>query len=206
MFNLSPKKEPLLFWRVFNFNVMEEIWKDVTGYEGLYQVSNLGRVKRLKYYRENILTGGLSLIKSKILKPVKHCNGYLFVSLCDGNQTEQSIHRLVATAFILNPENKPQINHKSGIKTVNFPENLEWCTASENILHAYKTGLRPQGENHHKAKLKGIEVYIIRTKYKTGLYSLRELSKLHGIGYSSIRDIVTEKTWKHGYHANNDNI
>ena len=99
----------------------QEIWKDITGYEGLYQVSNLGRVKSLKNDKE------------KILKPVISSKGYLFVNLCkQGKQKPTNIHRIVAKAFIPNPNNLPIINHKDEDKTNNCVNNLEWCTYQYN--------------------------------------------------------------------------
>ena len=92
-----------------------EQWRDIEGFDGLYQVSNQGRVKSLKYGKE------------KILKGVKSCNGYLTVGLCkDGKEVRKYIHRLVAEAFLPNPQNLPQVNHKDEDKTNNCVENLEW--------------------------------------------------------------------------------
>lgn len=102
----------------------EEIWKDIEGYEGLYQVSNIGRVKSLNYNR----TG-----EEKILKLCK-VRGYLYVGLCkDGKNKSLKVHRLVATAFIPNPENKPNIDHINTIRTDNRVENLHWVTQRENV-------------------------------------------------------------------------
>ena len=103
---------------------MEELWKDIDGYEGLYQVSNLGNVKSLNYNR----TG-----KERILKPGNNGLGYLNVLLCKNGKTKTfKIHRLVANAFIPNPYNKPEVNHKDENKTNNCVDNLEWMTSKEN--------------------------------------------------------------------------
>lgn len=101
-----------------------EVWKDIPNYEGLYQVSSWGRVKSLNYNH----TG-----KERILKPQKNTFEYLHISLCkDSKRKTFTVHRLVATAFIPNPYNLPQINHKDENKENNHVDNLEFCTAKHN--------------------------------------------------------------------------
>jgi hypothetical protein len=113
---------------------MEEVWRDIVGYERLYQVSNWGRVKSLP--RNGTIK------EERILKPRVTKNGYLYVHFRNGNISKYvKIHRLVAEAFIPNPENKPQVNHINGNKLDNRVDNLEWNTASENTMHAFKLGL-----------------------------------------------------------------
>lgn len=113
---------------------MKEVWKDIKGYEGLYQVSNLGRIKSLPRKR--------TIKTERILSPKFNKGGYLEVALCKNSKYKMCrVHRLVASAFIQNPENKREVNHIDGNKLNNKADNLEWVTPSENIRHAFKTGL-----------------------------------------------------------------
>lgn len=137
---------------------MKEIYLPIKDYESLYEVSNLGNVKSL---RRNI-----------ILIPNKR-HGYVTVELPKKNA--QLIHRLVGKAFLLNPENKPYINHINGIKNDNRVSNLEWCTPKENTIHAYKLGLQvqPKRQKQNQPNQKEI-IDIINNEY---YFSIREANK-----------------------------
>ena len=110
----------------------QEIWKDIQGYEGLYQISNLGRVKSLE--RIIITNNGITKkISEKILKPYLKGNGYYNIVLRKDSKTKcYFVHRLVAKEFIPNPDNLPQVNHKDENKLNNNVDNLEWCTSKYN--------------------------------------------------------------------------
>ena len=126
---------------------MKEIWKDVVGWEGLYQVSNLGRVKSLPWvgHHKNDI----------IMKMFGNGTGYLTVMLYKPAK-KKLVHRLVAEAFIPRPDGKAQINHIDGNKTNNRVDNLEWCTQSENMRHRVDVlGIRPA--SHHVVKVRCIE-------------------------------------------------
>jgi hypothetical protein len=114
-----------------------EIWKDVIGYEGLYQVSNLGNVKRISSFRgvNKKYLNGYNLI------PIDNGKGYLRIKLTKNNKSKRiMLHRIIAEAFIENKHNKPFINHINSDRKDNSIENLEWCTQSENVKHAVKVG------------------------------------------------------------------
>ena len=124
---------------------MEEVWKDVAGYEGLYQVSNLGRIKSMERYckdRSSVRLIPETFKKASLSGTEKNGQHYLQVALFkDGKRRLYRIHRIVAEMFIPNPENKEVVNHKNGNKHDNRVDNLEWCTNAENNAHAISTGL-----------------------------------------------------------------
>lgn len=109
---------------------MTEIWKDIVGYEGLYQVSNLGNVKRLKGYKGR---GKGYIVEEHLIQPSINSRGYQNVVLCKNGKTKTfSMHRLVAIAFLDNSDNLPQVNHKDENKLNNCVDNLEWCDSKYN--------------------------------------------------------------------------
>ncbi|HRZ18590.1 MAG TPA: NUMOD4 domain-containing protein [Methanofastidiosum sp.] len=136
---------------------MEETWKDIPSYEGMYQASSLGRIKSLERISLCAMpNGGIAhrRIKEKILKPYVIKSGYQVVSLSkEGKIKDFLVHRLIAQTFISNPNNKIWINHKNGIKKDNMINNLEWCNPSENIIHAYNNHLMKKGSEHKDAKV-----------------------------------------------------
>lgn len=132
----------------------KEIWKPIKDFEG-YEVSNMGQVRSLNYER----TG-----KIKILKPSAQKNKYLRVNLSkNGKHYTKRVHRLVAETFIPNIENKPQVNHIDGNKGNNRVSNLEWATRSENMKHAYNTGLHELPNNKGKNNPKSKKVICVTT-------------------------------------------
>ena len=123
-----------------------EVWKSIQDYEGLYEVSNFGRVRSLDRFVVASYNS-IALKKGKILKPGIDYKGYLRVYLSkNGKNKTIKIHRLVALTFIPNPNNLPQVNHKNNIKTKIMSENLEWITNLDNIRHAWKNGYK---NNNH---------------------------------------------------------
>src|SRR5699024_6607739 len=160
---------------VGNFKIVIEKWKDITGYEGLYQVSSLGRVKRLEGTRK-VIRGEeeyTQKLKGRIVTPQVKCNNkntYLSVKLYKNNKYKKMyIHRLVAQAFLSNPHNKSTVNHKNGLKFDNHISNLEFMTSSEQTQHAYKTGLL-------KRKISDDDALFINSNY--GKYSVQELAEM----------------------------
>lgn len=159
--------------------IEDEIWKDILEYEGLYQVSNLGRVKRL----ERIGRRG-KIIKERILKFGKSSKGYCIVSLCkEANKKTCPVHRLVAKTFINNEQGKPQVNHKDENKTNNNVTNLEWVTAKENINYGSRT------TRTSKSKSKRIKVIYQDNTYEFW-DSATEFEKSFGISRGCVNNVL----------------
>lgn len=179
-----------------------EVWKDIKGYEGIYQISIKGRVKSLERYRER-KDGVLMRDKERFLKLRSDSNGYFKVDLTKGGTRKTIlVHRLVANAFIPNPENKPKVNHKDGIKSNNEVTNLEWNTVSENIKHAYETALKKstmlKGAENIRSKLSEIQIQYIRENYipKDKEFGTKALGEKFGVSQNAISKIVNFKVWK----------
>jgi len=175
--------------------MQEEIWKEVVGYESYYLVSNLGRVRSLDRYCPNRTGSGKQT--GRILKQTKCVKGYLRVAFSLNKIKKQvSVHRLVAKAFIENPENKEQVNHKNCIKDDNNVNNLEWCTNIENVKHAYDNNLirLNYGEKHHNSKLKNHQVLSIRERISNGESRLA-IAKEHNMSLVAICNIYNLKTY-----------
>ena len=145
---------------------MNEIYKDIKGYEGKYQVSNLGNVKSLHYGNTT---------KEKLLKPVLHKDGYLFVSL--GHDNTKAIHRLVAETFIPNLNNMPIVNHKDENKQNNSVDNLEWCSYKYNSN--YGTNIERIAKNESKP----INQYDLQGNFIKSWNSGTEIKRI--LGYSN---------------------
>lgn len=171
---------------LFN-KTMEEMWKDIKGYEGLYQISNLSRV--------------LSIKSGIILRQTLDC-GYCRVKLQHKRITKTvRVHRILAEAFIPNPDNKPQINHKNGIKHDNLLSNIEWCTGKENVVHAHKNGLctktiLTESQINNLRKINSKKVIDIETKviYQNAFIA----AAIYGINKNTLRQYllgyITNKT------------
>lgn len=172
-----------------------EIWKEIEGYNGVYFVSNIGNVKSINHYL--LGRNGSGKQTGRILKPQKSYKGYLRIALSNNKIIfTTGAHRLVATAFIPNPENKPQVNHINGIKTDNCVENLEWCTNSENQSHAVKNGLcRPNySEKHHNSKLTNQQVLLVRMLNKNGRTG-NSLVREFEVSNVAMNNILRNKTY-----------
>jgi hypothetical protein len=181
-----------------------EVWKDVVGYEGLYQVSNFGNVRSLDRI-VNKPNGVSYLRKGKICTQSKSNLGYMTVGFTVNNKkVNKYVHRLVAEAFITNMNNYLQVNHIDCDKTNNRMYNLEWCTNSQNHIHASKNGLNKlhlhrvvySGEENCRSLLTKEQVLEIKQKYIPYKYSAKKLSKEYGVSESCITHILNNTSWK----------
>lgn len=171
-----------------------EMWRPCPGYETLYEVSSLGSVRSI----DRIVGKRRGVVKSKILKPYVNRRGYLEVRLfTQSSPLPRVVHRLVAKAFIDNPNSLPQVNHIDGNKFNNASDNLEWINNSENQKHAYKLGLQPSraGENNSKAKITDKDVTLLKQLYNSGK-SVVEVSNIMNVSLDSTRQIIYGRTWK----------
>ena len=179
-------------------NLDGEIWKPVKGYEGRYEVSNMGRVKSLGRYRYG-KKGGTYAVKERILSNTICGAGYHRICMfMDGNRDYNLVHRLVAENFIPNTNHKDQVNHIDGDKWNNKVSNLEWVTQSENMIHSYKNGLhkKQKGSKRYCAKLNEHIVAEIKKDVKMGV-KLKYLAKQHNVNPVTISDIKRGRTWRH---------
>lgn len=171
--------------------------KPIKDLENLYEVDEFGNIYSLPKIKKTPTTEFLS--KEKILKPYKNCWGYMLVDMRkDGKRYLKCVHRLVAEAFIPNPQNKPQVNHIDGNKKNNCVENLEWCTCSENQYHAFKTSLKPKGIKHPFSKFTKDDIIYIKNNYQKNKkgFGIRSLAKKFGVCDSTIRQIIIGQTYK----------
>lgn len=168
-------------------------WRDIDGFEGLYQVSNNGQVRSL----------ARPTTFDRVLKPVLR-GGYHCVSLSKKGLSRQiHIHTLVASAFVSRLFGRTFINHKDGNKLNNRSGNLEWCTRSENDLHAYRTGLRKptQGEKNGQARLTGADIHWIYDH--SAEFTQKQIANRFGVSNQHVSDILTGKKWRHIYESRN---
>lgn len=166
---------------------MTEIWKNIVGYEGIYEVSNFGRVRTVK--------------NGRMHKERLTFDGYVKATLTVNSKSKDfRVHRLVAQSFIPNPENKETVNHKDGVKTNNYVDNLEWATRSEQVYHSYELGLKiaMSGEKHSNSKLTPEEVREIRKIYVKGdkKFGAMNLGRIYNVGATTIENVVKRKTYK----------
>lgn len=160
---------------------LAEEWRQPARLLGFYSVSNLGRVRSEQGRKAG-----------RILKPQYHPKGYEIANLfVDGKRIPVKIHRLVAEEFVPNTDNKPQVNHKDGVKANNLATNLEWATNRENQIHAFKLGLNKITTR----KLTFAQAEEIRALYATGNYTTRKLGDMFGISFVGVQNIVNRRQY-----------
>ena len=182
---------------------LNEYWLDIPNYKGYYQISNYGSVRSLDRIIKD-KNGKTQAIKGKVLKLRINSGGYHCVGLSkNGNKATFSVHQLVAQTFIPNPDNKRTVNHINGIKTDNKISNLEWTTYSENLFHAYDSGLRTPislksiGQKNYKCKLKPEQVIEIKRLLTAGNLTHQEIANRFGVSISTVGSIKRNKSWSY---------
>ncbi len=181
-------------------SIVDEIWKDVAGFEGYYQVSNLGRVRSL----DRVLTltsRGTTYSRTKrgrILAPSLR-RGYCVIALnCQAKPLQVAVHALVAQAFIGDRPKGFQVNHIDGDKTNKCLSNLEYCSPKGNTRHAYAIGLCDSkiGDNHHAAVLRSVDIPVILDRLRSG-DTCQKVADDYGVARSCITAISKGKLWRH---------
>jgi len=168
---------------------MNEKWRDIAGYEGIYQVSSLGHVKRI--------ARGQGTYLGLVLRPNYRTNGYTSVELWKNAKNKRvSVHRLVASAFVPNPNNFPIVNHLNSIRDDNRSENLEWANQSMNNLHAAKKHGAYRGEKNGRSILTREQVMKIRAMDGDGI-GPTEIGKQFGITKCHAWLVTHRRIWKH---------
>lgn len=163
---------------------MVEEWRDIKGFEGCYQVSNLGRVKSLE--RERRLGHSIKIVPERFLRPGKS-KGYMRVVLVDRDiKRNVFVHRLVAEAFLTNPDNLPQVNHKDENRENNSVSNLEWVTAKENINYGYGAIKRHEGQRYKQPHMKKVFQYDMSGNLIREYISIRDAARECRIDRSGI--------------------
>ncbi|WP_295677299.1 NUMOD4 domain-containing protein [uncultured Empedobacter sp.] len=173
-----------------------ETWKDIKGYEGLYQVSDSGNVRSLDRRYSN--GKGECFRKGKVLQKMHVSSGYHAVGLYLNKVLRQHlVHRLVSVAFIKNTNNNACVNHIDGIKTNNTVENLEWCSHSENTIHAFKIKLilPTSGIINGMSKLTEKDVLEIRAIGEN--LTQKEVCEIYNVSRNTIYNIINRRSWTH---------
>lgn len=177
---------------------MKEKWRPVIGYEGLYEVSSFGRVKSLdrKIHTNN---NHDRFLKGRILVIKKNIGGYPICSLSNKKSRSVRVHRIVARSFILNPDNKPCVNHIDNSRTNNCVSNLEWITQKDNIIYSFSQNRmswrRANGEENGLSKLTTLQVKEIRELQNKSRRI--DVARKYNVDPCNISAIWDRKTWKH---------
>jgi len=178
---------------------MEE-WEPIKGYEGLYEVSNLGRIKSLARKRGQVGVNWSRYGVDRILPGYMSQYGYKIIQLWKNNKVKlRNVHSYVLEAFKPKVEGKNCCNHKDGNKLNNNIDNLEWCTYKENNNHAFKIGLcdHRRGEVLHNAKLSNNQVVKIKRLLIQGKHKLQEIGDMFNVTKGCIWHIKHNRNWKH---------
>jgi hypothetical protein len=170
-----------------------ERWRPVIGWEGLYEVSQFGRVRSISRWVTSF--GGKKLVEGRILARNVASTGYPQVMLCDSGRSRfVSVHRLVAESFVLG--DGPVVRHLDGNRENNHADNLAWGSYADNERDKDLHGRRPRGENHHYSKMTNGDIREIRSMHKRGVSQV-QIAKHIGISRGSVYNVISGKNWSH---------
>lgn len=168
-----------------------ETWQAVPGYEGAYEISDMGRVRSVdRMSAQGHLRGRLRRLGTSV-------TGYVHVGLCrDGKLRNVNLARMVATVFIRAPKDDEQVNHLDGVKANNAASNLEWCTRSMNNLHRCRVLGKNRGMRHGNAKLTDADIHDIRREVAAGR-TTTSVGRARGLNHTTVARIARRKSWQH---------
>lgn len=170
---------------------MKEIWRKIPGFTK-YEASDLGNIKTFNWKGSG---------QERVMKPARDASGYLRTVLIDdeGRKRTVKVHRIIASTFLINELNKPEVNHLNAVKDDNRVVNLEWATRQENLNHSKENNLQRvlKGSEIGNSILNEDIVRSIRKEYKPRIVTQRMLAKKHGVDWTTIKDVISRRSWKH---------
>lgn len=179
-----------------------EEWKAVVGFEDRYEVSSFGQVRSIPYIKKGKNINGIFSFKTtgKLLKQCESTDHYLQIQLSKNNcKRGTGVHRIMAEAFIPNPDNLPQVNHIDGNKQNNHISNLEWCSAQHNVIHSYTLGLACNKQERHPLTVLTHDKVFRMAEMRYKGFSYKQISEELDLKYDTVWKVINRKNWVESY-------